>query len=60
MSRREEWDYEDDGERVTGRSSQRDYYNKYRHKIYDYDEDTNAEEYYSENSLVHDDSEDEE
>lgn len=60
MSRRDEWDYEDDGEHARGRSTQRDYMNKYRHKIYDFDEDDDitSEEYYAENSVVYDDDDD--
>lgn len=60
MSRRDEWDYEDDGERARGRATQRDYLNKYRHKIYDYDdEDISAEEYFSEDSPILDDEDEE-
>lgn len=58
MSRRDDWDYEDDGEHVGGRNS-RDYYNKYRHKLYEIDDDEVDEEYYSENSVVYDDEDEE-
>lgn len=60
MGRREDWD--DDGDYVSGRPQQRDYYDKYRHKIYDYDTDDDLieeEDFYTDGRYT-DDYDDEE
>lgn len=59
MGRREDWD--DDGDYVKGRPHERDYYGKYRHKIYDYDEDDDVieEEDYFTDGRYYEDEEDE-